>query len=66
MSRAFDQLQKGSLMFPVASGLRGMGRWGWHREEGPGHGKEVRAPVAGEVGMVLGRGDHGTYELQRC
>jgi len=43
-----------------------MGRWSGHKEEDLRQGKEVRAPVAGEVMMVLGQGDHETCELQRC
>lgn len=53
MSHAFDQLLRGSPVFPVASGLHGMGRWGWHREWDTKTTREIRAPVAGEVVRML-------------
>lgn len=43
MSRAFDQLQKGSLIFSVASGLRDMGKWAWHSEDDSRYRREDRS-----------------------
>lgn len=58
MSHAFDQLLRGSPVFPVASDLRGMG--------GSGAGTARGAPGRDiEVVRMLRRGHHGTFELQR-